>query len=114
MSISFGSILICFFTIAFLYTFFQLILITKIPILPNEIRIIIYGVVLLCIRILIPLNFPFTATIRTGSFLLKVSDFLLLTEICRVSLINVFITLWIIGAVINITRFAKKYMIQVG
>lgn len=57
---------------------------------------------------LIPLNYPFTVTLRVDGFLLRISDFFLLTNWQGLSLMDIFIIVWIIGAVINITRLAIK------
>ena len=108
MSISFGSILICTLIIAVLYCWWSLIFYVKTSICAEEIRIIIYGVILLGIRLLIPLNYPFTVTVRVDGFLLKISNFFLLNNWQNLSLMDIFIIVWVIGVVINISKFAIK------
>lgn len=108
MSISFGSVIMCVITTSLLLIYFEALLRVKTSIFMQEICIVFCGVILLCIRLLIPVNFPFTITIPSEKLILQISDFMLLTNIARHSLAKVLGLIWILGALINLIRLAIK------
>lgn len=108
MSISFGSVIMCVITTSLLLIYFEALLRVKTSVFMQGIRIVFCGVILLCIRLLVPVNFPFTITIPSEKLILQISDFILLTNITGHSLAKVLGMIWILGTVINLIRFAIR------
>lgn len=109
MSLSFGSVFMCILISFFIYIYFLFILYVKSKNYIGHIRFVFAGVILLCMRALLPFNFPFTVTIPIEYGLIGISDFLLLTEIRGYSLIQVFILVWVLGFFLKFLRLIWKY-----
>lgn len=108
MSISFGSVIMCVIATSLLLIYFEALLRMKTSVFMQGIRIVFCGVILLFIRLLVPVNFPFTITIPSEKLILHISDFILLTKIAGHSLAKILGMIWIFGALIHLTRFAIK------
>lgn len=108
MSLSLGSVLMCILIIFALYIYFELILYGSSKFFVREIRVIFVGVILLCVRALLPVNFSFTVTIPIKYGLTEITAFMFDTEIRGLSLFDGFLCVWILGFFIKIMNLIRK------
>lgn len=109
MSISFGSVLICIFIIAVLYLYSELILCVDTTLFLSKSRLLFWIVILLCIRTIIPFNFPFTMTIPIKRILYPINQVLMYPVVYHFKIFNIIFIIWILGISIKLVKFMLTY-----
>lgn len=109
MSISFGSVLICIFVVIVLFLYIELILSIGTNLIISKSRLIFWGVSLLCIRAVIPFNFPFTVTIPIKRVLYRMNDVLMHPVIFHFKIYHIIWGIWILGFIIQLMKYLLSY-----
>lgn len=109
MSISFGSVLTCLLIIIVLFLYTELILHLDSGMILSKSRIIFLCVILLCLRVVIPFNFPFTITIPIKNELRQINNLLSHRVIYSFKVYNIIWGFWIIGFIYQLVIFVWNY-----
>lgn len=105
MTVTFGSILVCILLIFILNVYLELILKFGLEFSIKNVRYVYIGVILLTLRSIIPINFPYTITLPVRDILSKATLLTFYTPIGRFKLIHYILVVWIIGALFFSLRF---------
>lgn len=109
MSVSFGPFLTCFLAIGFLAAYLYVILYHTKSSFVYHTKFIFLGLLLICIRLMIPLNFPFTYTIYSEKILPRFTQYIYApVGDSRFLISDILLLLWLIGACICLFRFGLK------
>ncbi len=106
---SVGSILFCVLLIIFLYLYLRISLMINSEFFLNNVRVVFMGIIILCLRAVVPINFPFTITFPIKRGLPQITSFFLETEIGKWSLVECLVTIWVAGALIALVQLAYQY-----
>lgn len=72
---SVGSILFCVLLIIFLYLYLRISLMINSEFFLNNVRVVFMGIIILCLRAVVPINFPFTITFPIKRGLPQITSF---------------------------------------
>lgn len=111
MEISMGPFLTCFLTILVLTGYLYIVLYKSRTIFKCRVKIIFAVMAVIMIRMLIPVNFPFTYTVYSYHILIGLGDIINAhIEIGgkQIFIFDVFVILWASGAAIQLVRYIRK------
>lgn len=110
MTITFGPFFLCFFVTFLLICFLHFILYKSISFPKNMMNFLFLGILIILIRMLLPLNFPFTHSIYSYHILPKIMEFTtkpLTTSGLTVQ--NLFVGIWTCVGSLLLIRFLIQY-----
>lgn len=110
MTITFGPFFLCFFVTFLLICFLHFILYKSISFPKNMMNFLFLGILIILIRMLLPLNFPFTHSIYSYHILPKIMEFT--TEPLTTSGLtvqNLFVGIWTCVGSLLLIRFLIQY-----
>ena len=106
--VSFGSLLICFLSIIVLTIYMYLTLNRAKGILICYLKPIFVLSAIIMLRMLIPVNFPFTYSFRGAKIMNAVGNIVYIKITETVNIFDIMLGIWFIGAVIQIIRYILK------
>ena len=106
--ISFGSLLTCFLSIIVLTLYMYLTLNRSKGILICYLKPIFVFSAIIMLRMLIPINFPFTYSFRGAKIMNAVGNIVYIKITETVNIFDIMLGIWFIGAVIQIIRYILK------
>lgn len=103
--ISFGSLVTCFLTIVILTAYLYYILNKSRSGFKYHIKIVFVLLALIMIRMILPMNFPFTYSIY-GTKIMNLAGKLVYYDLTEdIMIFDVFLVIWIVGALVQIIRY---------
>ncbi len=106
MSISFGSIFICFLISLILLLYLIIILEWHIDFY-NICKPIFVGIIIIFVRMLLPVNFPFSITIPVQHIIPHITSFLYI-YIGDYTVFDIVLLIWLIGSIIKLSIMSSK------
>lgn len=109
MSASLGQFLVCFCTALFLTIYIYFIIYVKKDVLYSGMKFAFYAIGLILVKMLIPINFPFTITISSEKILPVISRSLFhYIGDTHIGLAEILVCIWVVGAAWNLFHLFVK------
>lgn len=106
--ISLGPFIVCFLTSILLAGYLYLILHKSHSIFKGHIKIIFVMLIIIMVRMLFPINFPFTHTIYSYRLMVVLGEVLYVNIIKDIQIFDILIFAWFLGAIIQLIRYLLK------
>lgn len=108
LTLSFGPFVTCFITSIVLAGYLYVVLHKSKSIFKCHIRIVFIIIAIIMVRMLLPINFPFTYTVFVKGIFKQLVENLYMKLSGNLYVIDILLSVWFLGAFIAVTRYTLK------